>query len=96
MSSFKYFRYNEQRADANSFVWSRTSYAVISELTYNTIYTIAITAHGCKNDIATDSVKMTTDDFKHGDMHFGHNANFTKEKIGNYFCLLEMEFRNIC
>jgi hypothetical protein len=66
--------------------WAITSFEVISDLAYNTIYTIAITAHGCNNNVTTDSVQMKTDEFKHGEMHFGDNGNFTKEKLGRSFC----------
>jgi hypothetical protein len=68
--------------------WTVTSFEVISDLAYKTIYSIGITAYGCKNDVTTDSVQMKTDEFKPGEMHFGDNGNFTKEKLGNYFCLL--------
>ncbi len=68
--------------------WTVTSFEVISDLAYNTIYTIGITAHGCKNDVTADSVQMKTDEFKQGEMHFGDNGHFSKENLGNYFCLL--------
>ncbi len=53
-------------------------------MAYNTLYLIGITAHGCKNDVTTDLVEMKTDEFKQGEMHFGDNGNFNKEKLGNY------------
>jgi hypothetical protein len=60
------------------------SFEIISDLAYNTLYLIGITAHGCKNDVTTDLVEMKTDEFKQGEMHFGDNGNFNKEKLGNY------------
>jgi hypothetical protein len=63
---------------------SVTSYETISDLGYNTIYTIDITAYGCNNNVTTDLVKMKTDEFNQGEMHFGDNRNFNKEKLGNY------------
>ncbi len=85
---FQNFSYNDKTFDAKSLSWTATSYEVISNLAYNTIYTIGIIAHGCNNSVTTDSVQMKTDEFKQGEMHFGDNGNFTKEIIGNYFCLL--------
>jgi hypothetical protein len=67
---------------------SVTSLEVISDLAYNTIYTIDITAYGCNNNVTTDLVKMKTDELKQGEMHFGDNGNFTKEKLGKQICLL--------
>jgi hypothetical protein len=60
----------------------------VTNLNYSTVYTIAITAHGCNNNVTTDSVKMKTDEFKQGEMLFGDNGNFTKEKLGKQICLL--------
>ncbi len=60
---------------------------MVSDLACNTIYRIGITAHGCNNNATTDSIQMKTDEFKQGEMHFGEIGNFTKGKLGNYFCL---------
>jgi hypothetical protein len=68
--------------------WTATSYETISDMGYNTIYTIDITAHGCNNSVTTNSVQMKTDEFKQGEMLFGDNGNFTKEKLGKHICLL--------
>jgi hypothetical protein len=56
----------------------------VTNLKCSTVYTIAIIAHGCKDDVTTNSVQMKTDVFKQGEILFGDNGNFSKEKLGNY------------